>query len=126
MSEIKTPEKITDLPVTFIKNIVALATSGFGLVVALAWNQVIQDLTHKYLDPYLGREGGSISLLVYAMVITLVAVIVTMQLTTMQRKIEEVQEKVKQKVRSRTALKTAVETKKHVKPKKHPRKRPVR
>jgi uncharacterized membrane protein (DUF106 family) len=94
MADITPPEKMTDLPLTLVKNIVTLATSGFGLVVALAWNQVIQNLVQKYIDPYLGPDGGMISLFVYAIVITVLAVIVTMQLTTIQRQLEAVQEKI--------------------------------
>ena len=76
---------------------VTLTTSGFGLVVALAWNQVVQKFVESYVDPYLGKNGGLISLFIYAVIITLLAVIVTMQLTNLQKKIETFHERITKK-----------------------------
>jgi hypothetical protein len=94
MADIQTPEKIIELPVAIIKNMVALSTSGLGLVVALAWNELVRKLVETYIDPYLGKGSGIISLLIYAIAITLLAVMVTMQLTALQRKIETLHQKV--------------------------------
>ena len=42
MAAIESPDKITDVPKALIKNMIFLATSGFGVVVALAWNEFIK------------------------------------------------------------------------------------
>lgn len=94
MPEIKTPQHVTELPLALVKNMIGLATSGFGVVVALAWNQVIQNAVQKYIDPYLGKDSGMISLFIYALVMTLLAVIVTMQLASIERKMEMLNERV--------------------------------
>ncbi len=90
MTKIETPDNPKDLPVAIIKNMISLATSGFGLVVALAWNEVIKKTVEEYVDPWLGKSGGIISMLIYAIVITLLAVIVTMQLSRLQKKMEKI------------------------------------
>jgi len=88
VSEIKSPQKIRDLPLSIIQNMIVLSTSGFGLVVALAWNQLIQKLVDTYIATYFGKNGGLISLFIYAVVVTLIAILVIMQLSELQRKIE--------------------------------------
>ena len=93
MAKIETPNDPKDLPVAVIKNMISLATSGFGLVVALAWNGVIKKTVTEYIDPWLGKSGSIISMLIYAVVITLLAVFVTMQLAQLQRKFEKLNEK---------------------------------
>lgn len=97
MSKIETPETITELPLSIIKNIISLATSGFGVVVALAWNEAIKASVQQYIDPYLGKNSGVISLFIYALVVTLLAIFVTMQLAQMQRKLEKIKENVGKK-----------------------------
>jgi uncharacterized membrane protein (DUF106 family) len=94
MSKIQTPAHFSELPIAVVKSMVGLATSGFGVVVALAWNQVIQKAVADYIDPYLGKNSGMISLFIYAAVMTILAVIVTMQLTQVQRGLELIQERV--------------------------------
>lgn len=89
--KIQTPEDPKDLPLAVIKNMVSLATSGFGLVVALAWNEVIKTTVERYIDPWLGKGGSLVSMLIYAVVITLLAVFVTMQLAQVQKKLEALQ-----------------------------------
>ncbi|MDQ3009013.1 MAG: DUF5654 family protein [bacterium] len=92
---IETAGTVKDLPLAVIKSMVSLATSGFGVVVALAWNQVIQKVIAEYIDPYLGKDSGTISLLIYAILMTLLAVLVTMQLATLQRQLETLPTRVK-------------------------------
>jgi large-conductance mechanosensitive channel len=89
MTDIQTPQHLQEFPLVLIKNMIALATSGFGLVLALAWNQLIQKIVADYIDPYFGKNGGVISLFLYAVVITLLAVLVITQLAAVQRKLEE-------------------------------------
>ena len=93
MTKIETPDNPKDLPVAIIKNMISLATSGFGLVVALAWNEVIKRTVEEYIDPWLGKSGGIVSMLIYAVIITLLAVVVTMQLSQVQKKFEKLSKK---------------------------------
>lgn len=88
MSSIHTPDKINDLPLSIVKNIISLATSGFGLVVALAWNELIKQAVEQYLAPLLGEGGSIISLFIYAVTVTTLAVIVSMELAKIQKKLE--------------------------------------
>jgi uncharacterized membrane protein len=63
-----------------LKQMLTLATSGFGLVAALAWNELIKELVSQYIKPFVGGFSGIISLLVYAVFITILAVVVTYNL----------------------------------------------
>ncbi|OIP73938.1 MAG: hypothetical protein AUK08_04900 [Candidatus Pacebacteria bacterium CG2_30_36_39] len=88
-----------EIPLVIIKNMVALATSGFGVVVALAWNEAIKTAVQTYIDPILGKNSGVVSLFIYAIIMTLLAVLVTMQLAKMQKTLEEVNESIKKKAK---------------------------
>ena len=70
----------------FIKKTLDLATSGFGLVAALAWNEVIKETVNNYIRPLFGKESGLISLIIYAIAITFLAVIVTYNLSKLAEK----------------------------------------
>jgi len=63
-----------------------LATSGFGLVAALAWNELIKELVNQYIKPVVGGASGVISLFVYAILITTLAVVVTVNLSELVQK----------------------------------------
>lgn len=76
------------LHLEILRQMVTLATSGFGLVAALAWNNVIQDLVANYINPYLPKGAGLLYLLVYAIIITALAVTVTYQLTKIVKKFD--------------------------------------
>lgn len=91
MPEIQPPESIKELPLAIIKNMIALATSGFGVVVALAWNDAIKKVVTDIVNPYFGNSGSIISLFIYAIAVTLMAVFVTMQLSSLQRRFESLQ-----------------------------------
>ena len=67
--------------VLILKQMLMLATSGFGLVAALAWNSVIQEFVTTQIKPHLPAGSGVISLLIYALVVTVIAVLITFQLT---------------------------------------------
>lgn len=73
----------------FVKQMLTLATSGFGLVAALAWNSLIQEFVNSYVKKFLPDGSGIISLLIYALVITALAVFVTYQLSKVSEKINE-------------------------------------
>lgn len=89
MPTLKSPNQLDELPVIMIKNFITLATGGFGLVVALAWNDAIKVAVHRFVDPYFGANGTLVSLFIYAAIVTTLAVIITMQLTKIERNIEK-------------------------------------
>ena len=64
-----------------MEQLLTLSTAAFGLVAALAWNQVIQGFVDNYIKPYVGRDSTLIAQLIYALVVTLLAVMVTFSLT---------------------------------------------
>lgn len=99
MPNLKTPDKLEELPLALIKNMITLATSGFGLVVALAWNEVIKTAVAQYIDPLLGKGGGLISLLIYAVVVTILAVLVTMQLANTEKRLEKINQILNQTIK---------------------------
>ena len=72
-----------------VRQMLTLATSGFGLVAALAWNNVIQEFVNDYIKRWLPQGSGVISLLVYAIIITALAVFVTLQLSRLLEKLEK-------------------------------------
>jgi hypothetical protein len=63
-----------------ITQLLALATSGFGLVAALAWNETIQQIVKEFVEPRI-PGSGIFSRLIYAMIVTLLAVFITYQLS---------------------------------------------
>lgn len=85
------------LHVAILKQLVTLSTSGFGLVAALAWNNVIQELVNTYIRPYLKQGSSVISLLIYAILITVLAVVVTYNLTKVAEKVEELDKRMRGK-----------------------------
>lgn len=68
-----------------LKEILTLSTAAFGLVAALAWNEAIQAIVNKYLSD----NGGIVSKLIYAVVVTVLAVIVTVNLTKFKDRFED-------------------------------------
>lgn len=72
-----------------IKQMLTLATSGFGLVAALAWNGLIQEFVNSYVKKFLPNGSGILSLFIYALVVTALAVIVTYQLSKISDKVNE-------------------------------------
>ena len=71
-----------------IKQMITLSTSGFGLVAALAWNNVIKDIVDNYINKLLPKGSGLLSLLLYAMIVTFLAVFITLQLSKLLEKVE--------------------------------------
>jgi len=82
--KIHPPKSSKQLPAAIIKQTITLSTSGFGLVAALAWNEVVKTGIELYVKPYLPRGSQFISLLIYALIVTTLAVAVTLQLTRIQ------------------------------------------
>jgi len=64
----------------FVVTMAALASAGFGVVAALAWNSAVQALVLKVFPRTKGDAGRIVSLFVYALVVTAFAVIVVSSL----------------------------------------------
>lgn len=76
------------IQIAILRQMVQLSTSGLGLVAALAWNNVIQEIVNDYIKPYLAHGSGLMSLLIYAILITTLAVVVTYNLTKLVERLE--------------------------------------
>ena len=87
----KDKQQNKSLHIEVIRQMVTLSTSGFGLVAALAWNSVIQELVNDYIKIWLPKGSGIISLLLYALIITALAVFVTLQLSKLLKRLENKQ-----------------------------------
>lgn len=83
-----TKKEQTKLHIEIVDRMLTLATAGFGLVAALAWNNLIQEVVKNYIQPYLPKFGQTLSLLVYAIIVTVLAVIVTFELSKLLRKLK--------------------------------------
>ena len=66
----------------YLKTMISLATTAFGLVAALAWNSAITALFAKIF----GGAGGIISLFVYAIIMTILVVTITAKLGKLAEK----------------------------------------
>lgn len=100
-----------ELPLAFVQESLALATSGFGLVVALAWNEFVKDLIAKYIQPMLGNSSGTISKFIYALAVTFLAVLVTMQLVRVEHSLKNLIERRQAAKRAAAAKITKEKTK---------------
>ncbi|MDZ7586499.1 MAG: DUF5654 family protein [Patescibacteria group bacterium] len=89
MPKLETPQSAKELPKVVIKQISALSASAFGLIAALAWNNVIKEAVDTYIKPFIGPSSGLVSLLIYAVIITVLAVLVTLQLSRLEEKLEQ-------------------------------------
>jgi large-conductance mechanosensitive channel len=69
------------------KEVLKLSTSAFGLVAALAWNELIKEIVNQYIKPLVGGASGIISLSIYAVLITILAVVLTINLSKLAKKI---------------------------------------
>ena len=76
------------LHIEIVRQMLTLATSGFGLVSALAWNSLIQQFVATYVKRWLPEGGQLFSLLIYAVIVTILAVFVTLQLSKLLRTID--------------------------------------
>lgn len=64
-----------------VGQLVTLATAGFGLVTALAWNETVQAFVKEYIEKYYPGGSGVLSKFLYAILITFLAVLITYQLS---------------------------------------------
>ena len=74
--EIKTSAETKSLKAEVLDKMTDLATAGFGLVAALAWNDAIKSL-FSIIFP---QAGNVIAQFVYAVIITALVVFITMKL----------------------------------------------
>lgn len=68
-----------------VQKISELATAGFGLVAALAWNDAIQSLFKEIF----GTQSAIWAKFVYAALVTILVVIVTIKLGNLLNKLKE-------------------------------------
>lgn len=73
----------------FLKTMTQLATAGFGFVAALAWNNAVQALIDRFIEP----GSGLRSKLYYAFLVTVLAVIITFYLGKLNQNEAEKEEK---------------------------------
>jgi len=85
----KVADEAKEFKKQFAERTLKLVTSGFGLVAALAWNELIKKLISDYIQPLFGEDSGLISLLIYAVIVTALAVFITYQLGKMADDKEE-------------------------------------
>lgn len=85
----KSKEEKKKLTIAVVTQMLTLATSGFGLVAALAWNSFIQELVNSYVKKFLPNGSGLTSLLIYAIVVTILAVAITYQLSEIKEELEK-------------------------------------
>lgn len=78
---LKIVRHISGIRKEILGQMLTLATSGFGLVAALAWNELIKELIEGYIQPLVGGTSGIVSRLIYAVLVTILAVGVTYSLT---------------------------------------------
>jgi Family of unknown function (DUF5654) len=72
----------------FLATVVSLATSAFGVVAALAWNQAIQDnLRNVTSSSLFAKLSQAQRELVYAVIVTLIAVVVILLLNRVAARI---------------------------------------
>lgn len=71
-----------------IEQLLTLATSGFGLVAALAWNETIQGFVKEFIEPRI-PGSGLLSKLIYALLVTLLAVLITYQLSRLSARFQQ-------------------------------------
>lgn len=81
-------KKRKPLTVEVVKQMVTLSTSGFGVVAALAWNNLIQELVNNYIKKWFPKDSGLITLGIYALLVTILAVFVTLQLSKLLDRLE--------------------------------------
>lgn len=71
-----------------IEQLLSLATSGFGIVAALAWNDTIQQFVKQFIEPRI-PGSGLLSKFIYALLITVLAVLITYQLSKISARFQQ-------------------------------------
>ena len=81
-------KKEDKLSLALIKQMLQLSTAGFGLVAALAWNDLIKTFINDYIKPYTASGSGFVSQIIYVVIVTVLAVTVTYYLTKVKDRIQ--------------------------------------
>jgi len=77
MTDTPVTEEQKNLKIEILEQVTSLATAGFGLVAALAWNDAIKALFAAFFP----QPGGNVAaLFTYALLITILVVFVTTRL----------------------------------------------
>lgn len=84
-----TPAQEDKLHIALVKQMLTLATAGFGLVAALAWNETVKTLIDEWIKPYVSQGSGLGWQTLYALVATALAVFITYYLTKLVHKFEK-------------------------------------
>ena len=66
----------------FFEQLTTFITAAFSFVAALAWNSAITSLINHYIKP----GNNTLSLFIYAILVTFIAVIVTIYLSKISKK----------------------------------------
>lgn len=74
-----------DLKLEILEKVSTLATAGFGLVAALAWNDAIQKLFKKIF----GDASSLVAMFGYAILVTIIVVLVTFYLGKATSKLKD-------------------------------------
>ena len=89
----RTKEEVKKYQLAVVKQMLTLATSGFGLVAALAWNELIRTFINDYIRTRISVGSGIISLTIYAIIVTIFAVAITLQLSRLVERLGEKEKK---------------------------------
>lgn len=85
----KIPTAIRGVGSEYLKTVTTMLTNAFGLVAALAWNEVIKGAINKYIP----TGSGLLSELIYALIVTILLVVITIQLGKMAALIKQREER---------------------------------
>ena len=85
----KTKEEIRKYQKAVIEQMLKLATSAFGLVAALAWNELIKTAIDEYVKSHFSGGSKIVSLGIYALIVTVLAVAVTLQLSKLSERLKK-------------------------------------
>lgn len=77
--------KVKQFQKEYFKTISTMALSGFSLVAALAWNELIKAI----IDRYIPKGSSVVSHLFYAIIVTTLVVMVTIYLGNITKKFDE-------------------------------------
>jgi len=86
-------EEIKKYQLAAVKQMLTLATSGFGLVAALAWNELIRTFINDYIRTRISVGSAIISLAIYAVIVTIFAVAIILQLSRLVERLGEKEKK---------------------------------
>ncbi len=78
-------QKSKSLKLELVEKISTLATAGFGLVAALAWNDAIQSLFTRLFP----AQSGLIAKFLYAVLITVAVVLITTHLARIANRLKK-------------------------------------